>query len=158
MPPKLPLPHKRRFFSSFKIVPAVRVIARQLSGKNCLASRHQDASLGPLGSRAVFSTGSDSVVFCYSVVNFLRLVIHYSKYSKSVQNVVIHYISVVNSLQVVSSLRVLFLVCWGPLRNSSPGSQGQGHYPRNIPRTPAENPLRGKFPRRASRRVVPLGW
>ena len=44
MPPKLPLPHKR-----------VRVIARQLSGKNCLAaifaSRHQDASPGPLGFR-----------------------------------------------------------------------------------------------------------
>ena len=36
-----------------KITPTVRVIARQLSGKNCLAaifaSRHQDASLGPLG-------------------------------------------------------------------------------------------------------------
>ena len=40
-------------FSSFKIAPVVRVIARQLSGKNCLAaifaSRHQDASPGPLG-------------------------------------------------------------------------------------------------------------
>ena len=38
-------------FSSFKITPVVRVIARQLSGKNCLAaifaSRHQDASTGP---------------------------------------------------------------------------------------------------------------
>ena len=33
MPPKLPLPHKRGpFFSSFKIAPAVRVVARQLSG------------------------------------------------------------------------------------------------------------------------------
>ena len=43
-------------FPSFKIAPVVRVIARQLSGKNCLAaifaSRHQDASPGPLGSRA----------------------------------------------------------------------------------------------------------
>ena len=40
-------------FSSFKIAPVARVIARQLSGKNCLAaifaSRHQDASPGPLG-------------------------------------------------------------------------------------------------------------
>ena len=40
-------------FSSFKIALVVRVIARQLSGKNCLAaifaSRHQDAFLGPLG-------------------------------------------------------------------------------------------------------------
>ena len=46
MPHKLPLPHKRRFFSSFQIAPAVRVIARQLNGKNCLAAifalRHQD--------------------------------------------------------------------------------------------------------------------
>ena len=60
-------------------------------------------------------------MFYYSVVNLLRIVIHYSKYSKSVQNVVIHYIfsskslPVVNSLQIVNSLRVLFLVCWGPL-------------------------------------------
>ena len=41
-------------FSSFKIAPVVRVTARQLSGKNCLAaifaSRHQDASPGPLGA------------------------------------------------------------------------------------------------------------
>ena len=71
--------------------------------------------------RTVFSTESDSVVFYYSVVNLLRIVIHYSKYSKSVQNVVIHYIfsseslCVVISLQIVNSLRVLFLVCRGPL-------------------------------------------
>ena len=56
-----------------------------------------------------------------SVVNLLRIVIHYSKYSKSVQNVVIHYIfsseslCVANSLHIVNSLRVLFLVCRGPL-------------------------------------------
>ena len=46
---------KRSNFSSFKINPAVRVIVRQLSSKNCLAailsSRHQDASPGPLGRR-----------------------------------------------------------------------------------------------------------
>ena len=42
-------------------------------------------------------------------------------FSKSVQNIVIHYIfgseslCVVNSLQIVNSLRVLFLVCRGPL-------------------------------------------
>ena len=41
-------------------------------------------------SRTVFSTESDSVAFYNSVVNLLRIVIHYSKYSKSVQNVVIH--------------------------------------------------------------------
>ena len=47
--------------------------------------------------------------------------IHYLKHSKSLQNVVIHYIfsreslCVVNSLQIVNSLRVLFLVCRGPL-------------------------------------------
>ena len=54
-------PHRRLgLFSSFKIAPVVRAIARQLSGRNCLAaicaSRHQDASPGPLGreSRANF--------------------------------------------------------------------------------------------------------
>ena len=54
MPPKLSLPHKRGlFFSSFKINPAVRVIARQVRGKNCpaamFAPRHQSVSSGPLG-------------------------------------------------------------------------------------------------------------
>ena len=53
MPSQLPLPHKRGLFFLFQSCPAVRVIVRQLSGKNCLAaifaSRHQDASLGPLG-------------------------------------------------------------------------------------------------------------
>ena len=48
-PPPLPYPGLR------KIAPVVRVLARQLSGKNCLAaifaSRHQDASLGPLGTQ-----------------------------------------------------------------------------------------------------------
>ena len=55
MPPELPLPHKRGLFFFSKIAPAVRVIAWQLSGKNCLAailaSQHQDASQGPLGRR-----------------------------------------------------------------------------------------------------------
>ena len=60
-------------------------------------------------------------VLLYSVGNVLHVVISYSKYSKSVQNVVLHYIfsseslRVVNSLQIVHSLRVLFLVCRGPL-------------------------------------------
>ena len=55
-------------------------------------------------SRAVFSTESDSVVFYYSVVNLLCIVIHYWKYGKSVQNVVIHYILTSESLRVVNSL------------------------------------------------------
>ena len=46
--------------------------------------------------RTVFSTEFDSVVFCYFAVNLLRMVIHSSKSSKSVQTVVIHYILVVN--------------------------------------------------------------
>ena len=41
------------FLSSFKINPAVRVIARQVRDKNCLTSifapRHQSVSSGPLG-------------------------------------------------------------------------------------------------------------
>ena len=83
---------------------------------------HKTGENTPKGPfRTVFSTESDSVVFCYSVVNLLRVVIHYSKHSKSVRNVVIHYIfsseslRVVNSLRIVNSLRVLFLVCRGPL-------------------------------------------
>ena len=40
-------------------------------------------------------------MFYYSVVNLLRIVSRYSKYSKSVQNLVIYYISVVKSLRVV---------------------------------------------------------
>ena len=52
-PPKCLSPTIEDIFSSFKIAPVVRVIVRQLSGKNCLAaifaSRHQDASPGPLG-------------------------------------------------------------------------------------------------------------
>ena len=66
-----------------------------------------------------FSMESDSVVF---YLNLLRIVIHFSEYSKnSVQNVVIHYVfssealRVVNSLRIVNSLRVLFFVCRGPL-------------------------------------------
>ena len=50
-------PTREDIFSSFKIAHVVRVIARQLSGKHCLAaifaSRHQDASPGPLGGGAV---------------------------------------------------------------------------------------------------------
>ena len=38
MTPKLALAHKRGQFSSFKITPAVRVIARQLRDKSCLAA------------------------------------------------------------------------------------------------------------------------
>ena len=58
-------------------------------------------------------------------MNLLHIVIHYSKRSKSVQNIVIRYIfnseslRVVNSLQIVNSLRVLFLVCRGPLGGDS---------------------------------------
>ena len=43
-------------FSSFKITPAVRVIARQLRDKNCpgaiFAPGHQDVSQGPLGTNS----------------------------------------------------------------------------------------------------------
>ena len=54
-------PTREGFLSSFKINPAVRVIARQVRGKNCLATifapRHQSASSGPLGERQI-SPGS----------------------------------------------------------------------------------------------------
>ena len=72
-------------------------------------------------SRMVFRTESDAVALCYSVVNLLRVVSHYSKHSKSVQTLVFHCsfssesLRVVNSLQIVNSRRILFLVCRGPL-------------------------------------------
>ena len=48
MPPKCLSPTLEDIFPPFRIAPVVRVIVRQLSGKNCLAaifaSRHQDAS------------------------------------------------------------------------------------------------------------------
>ena len=60
MPPKLsisPTLSREGFLSSFKINPAVRVIARQVRDKNCLAAifapRHQSVSSGPLGVRTV---------------------------------------------------------------------------------------------------------
>ena len=89
--------------------------------------------------RTVFSTESDSVLFYYSVVNLLRIVIHYSKYSKSVQNVVIHYIfsseslRVVNSLQIVNSLRVLFLVCRGPLGQTPENDENDENHAHKDP-------------------------
>ena len=47
------LPHKRGLFILFQNYPAVRVIARQVRDKNCLAAifapRHQSVSSGPLG-------------------------------------------------------------------------------------------------------------
>ena len=48
-------PTREDFLSSFKINPAVRVIARQVRDKNCLAAvfapRHQSVSSGPLGTK-----------------------------------------------------------------------------------------------------------
>ena len=53
----------------------------------------------------------------------------------------------------------------GTLGKSRGPPQNPAETPRNPRRDPAEpserppqSPLRGKFPRRASRRVVPLGW
>ena len=51
--PNCLFPTREGFLSSFKINPAVRVIARQVRDKNCLAAifapRHQSVSSGPLG-------------------------------------------------------------------------------------------------------------
>ena len=51
-------PTREGFLSSFKINPAVRVIARQVRDKNCLAAifapRHQSVSSGPLGRGTIF--------------------------------------------------------------------------------------------------------
>ena len=57
MPPKRLSPTREGFLSSFKINPAVRVIARQVRDKNCFAAifapRHQSVSSGPLGKGVV---------------------------------------------------------------------------------------------------------
>ena len=56
--PNCLFPTREGFLSSFKINPAVRVIARQVRDKNCLAAifapRHQSVSSGPLGSSGDF--------------------------------------------------------------------------------------------------------
>ena len=68
MPPKLSLPTKEGFLSSFKINPAVRVIARQVRDKNCLAAifapRHQSVSSGPLGTRHYFALFCLKICYC----------------------------------------------------------------------------------------------
>ena len=54
-------PTREGFLSSFKINPAVRVIARQVRGKNGLAAifalRHQSVSSGPLGMDDSYNFG-----------------------------------------------------------------------------------------------------
>ena len=56
-------PTREGLLSSFKINPTVRVIARQVRDKNCLAAifapRHQSVSSGPLGSEPRFFTRCD---------------------------------------------------------------------------------------------------
>ena len=53
MPPKLPLPHKRGHFFLFQNCPRGEGNCTAIERQNCLAaifaSRHQDASPGPLG-------------------------------------------------------------------------------------------------------------
>ena len=77
------------------------------------------------------------IPYCFTTMHsktVLCIVIHYSKHSKSIQNVVIHYIfsseslRVVNSLGVLNSLRVLFLVCRGPLGTGCLVGQGSATY------------------------------
>ena len=54
MPPKLPLPHSRAHFFPFQNCPRGEGNCAAIERQNCLAaifaSRHQDASLGPLGA------------------------------------------------------------------------------------------------------------
>ena len=86
MSPKISRAHKRGFFSLFQNCPAVRVIARHLRGKTCLAAiivpRHQDVPSGPLGTfhflyrfPASFAFKNKhfralSVAFCYVCIEF----------------------------------------------------------------------------------------
>ena len=46
----------------------------------------------------------------------------------------------------------------GPPQNPAETPQNPRRDPAEPSETPPQSPLRGKFPRRASRRVVPLGW
>ena len=62
--PNCLFPRREGFLSSFKINPAVRVTARQVRGKNCLAAffapRHQSVSSGPLGRHRNLQFGAPS--------------------------------------------------------------------------------------------------
>ena len=86
-----------------------------------------------------------------------------------------HYIVSSESLRVVNSLQIVIqkfprVTSTGSLSPKNLGKsrgppQNPAETPQNPQRDPAEpserppqRPLRGKFPRRASRRVVPLGW
>ena len=70
-------------------------------------------------------------MFYYSVVNLLRIAVHYSKCSKSVESVVIRYffssesLRVVHSLQIANSLCILFFVCHGPLAKGAYSPRGR---------------------------------
>ena len=103
--PKLPLPHKRVFFSSFKIAPAVRVVARQLSGKNCLAasfaSGHQDASPGPLGYKTL--PRDPGILKTVRVMNLLLCGEFTTRSEFTTENVVSHYIFSSDVLYILSS-------------------------------------------------------
>ena len=70
--PKMPLPNclsptREGFLSSFKINPAVRVIARQVRGKNCLA--------------AIFAPRHQSVLFWPTGLEFLQILLECSRNS-----------------------------------------------------------------------------
>ena len=67
-------------------------------------------------------------------MNLLRIEAHYSKSSKSLQNVVINYIfsseslRVVNSVQIANSLRILFLVCRALLGEACRNKAGRSDF------------------------------
>ena len=69
--PNCLFPTREGFLSSFKINPAVRVIARQVRDKNCLAAifapRHQSVSSGPLGIHFVPESLSSESSFSESI-------------------------------------------------------------------------------------------
>ena len=67
-------PTREGFLSSFKINPAVRVIARQVRDKNCLAAifapRHQSVSSGPLGLVGIRIDDSESILRDSTLLRF----------------------------------------------------------------------------------------
>ena len=67
-------PTREGFLSSFKINPAVRVIARQVRDKKCLAAifapRHQSVSSGPLGRRSPKESSSRAFITSKGYSNF----------------------------------------------------------------------------------------
>ena len=104
-------PTREGFLSSFKINPAVRVIARQVRDKNCLAAifapRHQSVSSGPLGLGSGEQFASLQLPGCNSEIYDKRPESRGFKKLSEFRD---------SSLQGTKAAKLLFLLCFGAIR------------------------------------------